>query len=165
MVDSILVLLVALLMLLSLALVVIPVVPVAALEWAIALVYAALTGFQRVTVPAAVLMTAFMLAGSTSGLWLPYFGLRGRGVSCLGLLAFFLGCALGTAAIPVPVLGTLIGGVAGVFLAEYARAREWRAALGGSGLALRVILVGMGLELAFAAAILLTFLVSVLTTA
>lgn len=164
MIEDVLLLLALILMVAGLALVVIPAVPVAALEWAIATLAAALTGFERVTVFAAALMTLFMLLGSTAGLWLPYFGLKGSGPSCLGLLAFFIGCAVGSAAIPVPLLGALIGGVAGVMLVEYARVREFRAALRRGGGALRVMLIGIALEFAFALAILVTFVVSVATT-
>jgi uncharacterized protein YqgC (DUF456 family) len=164
MIEGVLIVLAVVLMVAGLALVVIPAVPVAALEWAIVMAFGVLTGFTRTPLVAVALVTLFMLLGSTAGLWLPLFGLEGQGVSCLGLLAFFVGCAVGGALIPAPILGTLIGGVVGVMLVEFAKLREFRAALRRGGAALRVILTGMALEFVFALAILATFLVSVWAT-
>jgi len=161
--DAIGIPLTVLLMVITLPLAFVPVVPSSALQWAIALLFAALEGFQRVTLPAALVMTLWMLAGSTSGLWLPYFGMKGKGVSCMGLLAFAIGCLLGTL-IPIPILGSIIGGIVAVVVVEFARVGTWRAALSGGTAALRVMILGYVLEFAFSLAILVTFLVSVATT-
>lgn len=168
MVESVLILLTMLLMLLSLCLIVIPVVPVSALEWALAMVFAgvslALTGSSRVTLPAGILMTLLMLLGSTSALWMPFLGLRGKEISCFGLLAFFVGCIIGGIVIPVPVLGSMVGGVLAVVVVEYAKIREFRQAVRSGGTALKMIVYGMAAEFIFAVAIVGTFIVSVLTT-
>ncbi|NWF67936.1 MAG: DUF456 domain-containing protein [Chloroflexi bacterium] len=153
------------LMLLTLGLAFVPVVPASALQWAIAMLYGALTGFARVPLPAALVMTALMLIGATSGLWLPYFGLKGKGISCLGLIAFTVGALVGTMLIPLPLLGTLIGAVFGVFAAEFARWRTWRAAIAGGGAALRVMLLGFVVEFVISLLIFVTFLIGLAATA
>ncbi len=168
MVESLLILLTMILMVLSLGLIVIPVMPVSALQWALAMVFAgvslALTGSSRITVPAALLMTLCMLLGSTSALWMPFLGLRGKDLSCLGLIAFFVGCILGGILIPVPMLGSMIGGIVAVIVVEYAKIREFRQAFRSGGTALKMIIYGMVAEFIFATAIVATFIVSILTT-
>ena len=151
------------LMVIGLLLAFVPVVPASALQWAIAMLFGALTQFTRVTIPAAVIMTLLMLAGSTSGLWLPFFGMKGKGVSCLGLIAFMIGCVAGVV-IPIPILGSIIGGIVAVVIVEFARVGTWRAALSGGQAALRVMILGFVLEFVFGLAIFVTFLVSLATT-
>ena len=153
------------LMLVCLSLAFIPVVPSSALQWTIGILYGALGNFTRLTVPAAVIMTILMIAGSTSGVWLPYFGMRGKGLSCLGLIAFFIGCIIGTfIPLPIPFVGNIIGGVGAVVIVEYARIGEYRAALKSGGAALSMMILGFVFEFLFSLAIFFTFLISVLTT-
>lgn len=152
------------LMTLALLLIFIPAVPVSALEWAIAMVYGTLTGFTRLTPAAALLITVFMVIGSTSAFWMPFFGLRGKSLSCLGLFAFFVGMALGTALLPIPFVGTIAGGVIGVMLVEFARIQEWRRTIQSGSAALRLVVYGMLAELGFAVAIVLTTIVSIFST-
>jgi uncharacterized protein YqgC (DUF456 family) len=167
-IESLLIILTMVLMLFSLGLIVIPVMPVSALEWALAMLFAGLslafTGSSRVTLPAAMLMTVFMLMGSTSALWMPFLGLRGKDLSCLGLIAFFVGCIIGGIVIPVPLLGSMLGGVLAVVIVEYAKIREFRQAVRSGGTALKVIIYGMVAEFIFATAIVATFIISILTT-
>jgi len=153
------------LMVIGLMLILIPAVPVSALQWTIAIIYAALTGFQRVTPAAALLMSLFMILGATSGLWLPFFGLKGRNLSCLGLLAFFIGTIAGSFFIPIPILGALIGGVAGVMMVEYAQILEMGQAIQRGWTAVKLILMTMVAEFIFAVLIFATFVISVLSTA
>lgn len=169
MVESLLILLTMILMIVSLCLIVIPVVPVSALEWAIGMLFAGFslvfTGSSRVTLPAALVMTLFMLMGSTSALWMPFLGLHGKEMSCFGLLAFFIGCIVGGIVMPVPLLGSAIGGVIAVIIVEYANIREFGTAVRSGGTALKMIIYSMVAEFIFATAIVGTFIVSVLTTA
>lgn len=148
MAESILILIALIAMVASLFLILIPALPVTALEWAIAMIFAALTNFSIVTPGVALWLTLLMLIGSTSGLWLPLFGLRG-GISCPGLIAFFVGGIIGTAVIPVPFLGTIVGGVVAVLIVEYARVQDWQRALRGGSTALKVILTTMLIEFSF----------------
>lgn len=167
-IESVLIIATMVLMLLSLCLIVVPVMPVSALEWALAMIFTGLslafTGSSRVTLPAALLMTLFMLIGSTSALWMPFLGLRGKDISCLGLIAFFIGCIVGGIVIPVPLLGSMLGGILAVVIVEYAKIRELRQALRSGGAALKVIIYGMVAEFIFATTIVVTFIISILTT-
>jgi uncharacterized protein len=162
--DTLLILVILLAMFATLMLIVVSSVPVSALEWAIAMLFAALTGFQRVTPTAAILMTACMALGSTSQFWMPFFGMKGRQISCLGILAFFIGSVVGGILIPIPIIGSIIGGMVAVFLVEFARVREFRAAMRSGGAALKMMLYGMIVEFVCAAVIVAIFIVSVLTT-
>lgn len=148
----------------ALLLIMIPAVPVAALEWALAMILGALSGFTRLTPAGAILITALMVLGSTSQFWMPLLGLRGEGLSCMGLIAFFVGMAIGTAIIPIPFIGTLLGGLIAVIIVEYSRIGEMQQALRSGGKALKQVIYGMILEFVFAAAIFLTTLVSVIST-
>jgi uncharacterized protein YqgC (DUF456 family) len=151
------------LMVIGLFLAFVPLVPATALQWAIAMIFAAADGFHRVTVPAAVIITLLMLAGSTSGIWLPYFGMKGKGVSCIGLTAFMIGCMVGVL-IPIPIIGSMIGGIIAVVVVEFARVGTWRAAVQGGVAATRVMILGFVFEFVFSLAIFLTFLISLATT-
>jgi uncharacterized protein len=161
--DTVLLPVTVVLMLFALVLAFVPVVPATAVQWAIGMLFAGATGFQRVTPLAAVVMTGIMLAGVTSSLWLPYFGMRGKGLSCLGMIAFLIGGVVGTA-IPIPIVGSIIGGVAAVMVVEYARVREIRAAMQSGRAALKTVLLGFVLEFIFSLTIFIIFLVSVVTT-
>lgn len=153
---------VLILMILALFLVFIPVVPVAAVEWAIALVFGALTAFERLTIPAAVVMTAFMIIGSTSQYWAPFLGLKGKQMSCLGIIAFFVGAIIGTGILPL--IGTVIGGMIAVMIVEFINTQDWRKALIGGKVALQTFIVGMVMEFVFSAMIVATMIVSLATT-
>lgn len=155
---------VVVIMLLCLLLVIVPVVPVSAVEWTIAMVFGALTLFERVTIPAAVLITVFMIIGSTSQYWAPFIGLKGKQMSCLGIFAFFLGAMVGTGVIPIPIVGTLIGGILAVIAVEFLNTKDWRMALTGGKMAFTTFMIGMGMELLFSILIVATFIFSVSTT-
>jgi len=165
MTESLLIIVTLFLMTLSLLLILIPAVPVSALEWGIAMVFGALTGFSRLTPYAAIIATILMLVGSTAGLWMPFFGLRGKQLSCLGLLAFFIGMIAGSALIPLPFIGTIIGGVLGVMLVEFLRLKEINESLRSGGAALRLIIYGMIAEFFFSTALVGTVMLSILLTA
>jgi len=161
--DAVSIPFVLLLMIVGLVLIVVPVIPVPAVEWAIALIFGAATGFHRVTLPAALVMTILMIIGSTSGFWMPFFGLRGRELSCLGLIAFFAGFILGTF-IPIPLCGSFIGGIIAVFVVQLIQNRNLKSAVAGSGRALQLTVYGMVAEFLFGLLVIGVFCVSVLTT-
>lgn len=160
--DTLLIPLALIAMILGLVLIVVPVIPVPAVEWAIAMIFGAFTGFHRLTLPAAAVMTVLMIIGSTSGFWMPFLGLRGREMSCLGLLGFFAGFILGTA-IPIPLCGSFIGGILGVFVVQLAQDRNLKSALTGSSRALQLTLYGMVAEFLFGLLIVSVFCISILT--
>jgi len=155
--------LVLILMVLVLLLVFIPVVPVAAVEWAIFMIFGALTGFEQLTVPAAIVATVFMVIGSTSQYWAPFLGLKGKQMSCLGIIGFFIGAMIGTAVIPIPILGTIIGGILVVIAIEFLNTQDWRKALVGGKAALKTFVIGMAMEFVFSVLIIATFVFSLTT--
>jgi uncharacterized protein YqgC (DUF456 family) len=106
------------LMIFCLFLILIPSIPVTVLEWAIALIYGALTQFALLSLPATLVVTLLMIAGITSSLWMPFLGLKGRKISCMAMVVFFVGMFLGTA-IPIPIFGNFLGGAIAVFIYEY----------------------------------------------
>ncbi|MDQ7026751.1 MAG: DUF456 family protein [Anaerolineae bacterium] len=162
--SSLLIIITFLAMIGSLLLILIPAVPVTSLEWAIALIFGVLTGFERFTPLAAILVTGLMILGSTSGLWLPFVGMRGRQISCFGMIAFFIGMAIGSSLIPIPFLGTIIGGVIAVMLVEYLRIGKAKEAVASGKSALRMVIYGMIAEFVFATAIIVTTMASILMT-
>lgn len=155
---------VVILMICMLLLVAIPVVPVAAVEWAIFMVFGALTAFNQISAPAAIVATLFMIIGSTSQYWAPFLGLKGKQMSCLGIIGFFIGAMIGTAVIPVPILGTVAGGVIAVILIEFLNTQDWRKSLVGGKAAFTTYIIGMAMELVFSILIIGTFVVSLTTS-
>jgi uncharacterized protein YqgC (DUF456 family) len=127
------------------------------------MIFGAATVFQRLTIPAALVMTVLMVIGSTSGFWMPFFGLRGREMSCLGIIGFFAGFLLG-AAIPIPICGSFIGGIIAVFIVQLIQDRNVKSAVKGSGRALQLTIYGMMAEFLFGVLIIGVFCVSILTT-
>lgn len=139
----------------------VPVLPGLLLVWAAVLLWAVET-----STPAgwAVLGVATALAagGITVQYLLPGRRLKSLGVptrttlagAALALVGFFV----------VPVIGLFLGFVLGVYLAERVRLRTHAAAWPSTRHALRAALTSMGIELATALAIAVTWLVGVLST-
>ncbi|MBN1287420.1 MAG: DUF456 domain-containing protein [Anaerolineae bacterium] len=157
MAESVLIVVAIVLMLVVIFLSILPVIPGPALVWAIGVVFAALTGFERVTWLSVLLMTLFMALGSTADWWLPALGMKTQGGSCLAIVGSLIGGLIGTFAIPVPIIGTLVGAVLGAFVFELARLREFRAALDAGGAALVAYVVSMAAEIVFSALIFFVF--------
>ncbi len=143
---------------------IIPFVPGPILVWSIGLLTAFLTGFDRVTPLAAGLMTIFMLVGTFQEFWLPFFGIRSEGLSCLGAIGSIIGGLVGTFLIPIPIIGTILGSMAGALLVELARFREMRRAFTAGRVAFTLYLWGVVVEFAFSILIILTFAVSAWST-
>jgi len=140
---------------------IIPFVPGAILTWALAMVYSLST--RTVSTPVIIIMTLLMIAGATGDYWLPLIGVRGKGLSCLGAIGSFVGGMAGTFLIPIPILGTILGGIAGAMLVEFGRIRQLRHALQAGQTSLKLFLLGVVVQFSFSLAILLTFVVSLLS--
>lgn len=152
------------LMILCLFLIMIPSIPVTVLEWAIAIVYGALTTFTRLNLIGALIVTILMIAGITSSLWMPFFGLKGRKISCLAMVAFFVGMFFGTA-IPIPIFGNFIGGAIAVLIVEYlTTGGDIDHALDMSEATFTVVLLSMLVEFLMAGSIVLVTGISMLLT-
>jgi uncharacterized protein YqgC (DUF456 family) len=162
--ESIIIIITLALMFFSLLLIFIPVVPVTALEWAIAVIFGAVTGFSRMPILSVVIVTVLMILGVTSNLWMPIFGLRGRQISCMAMVAFFVGMILG-AAIPVPIIGSFIGGMMGVMIVEYMRTGDHDHAIEAGESAVVVMMMSMVLEFLMAGGIVLVTVISIIGTA
>lgn len=153
------------LMFLTLVVSLIPYVPGPALMWLIGIVFAFVDDFERVTMPAVILMTIFMVIGSTTEFWLRALGMQRRGGSCWGFLGSIIGGTVGTMVIPIPILGTLIGAVAGALIVEFMRIGELRHALHAGQSVIEMYVVGILVEFTMSVCILGIFVASVIWTA
>ena len=150
------------LMLFAIAASIIPFVPGPALVWLIGVAYAALTGFARVTWVGVGVMTVFMLVGATAGWWMSALGMKAQGGSWLGVAGALVGGLIGTFAIPLPIVGTVVGMAAGAMLLEYTRARRVRAAIRAGGASVAAYLMGVFVEMAMSVLIFAVFIGSLI---
>src|SRR5262245_3198093 len=74
----------------------IPLTPGPVLLWGVAILFGASDNFQRVTPVVAVIMSVLMLISVTNDFWLPLFGVRTGGLTCLGAVGSFIGGILGS---------------------------------------------------------------------
>ena len=85
-------------------------------------------------------------------------------MGCRTSLGSFAGGFLGTFLIPIPLLGTVIGLVAGALLMELAQFGDLRKAMGAGQAALKQFVVGYALTIAIIVAILVVYVISILST-
>lgn len=153
-----------LLMLVTVGLSFIPILPGPLLPWAVGIVYGALTGWQRLTPAAAVVMTVLMLVGVTADWWRPLLGAKTTGMGCKTSLGSFVGGLIGTFLIPIPLVGTVIGLVAGALVVELAQFGDLRKAMQAGQSALKLFAIGYALNIAISIGIFVIYLISILTT-
>jgi uncharacterized protein YqgC (DUF456 family) len=163
--DDISIALMIVMMLVALVISIVPFVPGPVLLWLMGTVYGIANGFDRITVIAVLLMTLFMLIGSTQDLWLRAFGMRTQGASCWSVLGSLIGGIIGTGLIPIPIVGTAIGIMVGALLVEFMRLGELADAFKAGRVAVTTFMVGFIVELSMSIAIFITFIVSVWSTA
>ncbi len=144
-------------MLASLILLVIPVAPVCLLLAVIATIATFLMNFQPISVFALVIIWVLAIIGSSAEGWLPVFGLRGKGLGCMGIVAFFVGVIVGGFLIPLPIVGSIIGAVVAVIGVQLLQVGELKAALQSGGQALKYVLLAMVAETVFSVLILLVW--------
>ncbi len=149
-----------LLMILAVLASLIPMIPGPALVWAIGLLYAVLTGFARVSTLAIIIMTALMLLGSTSGWWMQILGMKASGGSWVGVFGGLVGGLIGSFAIPIPIVGTLIGVVAGTLLVELLRVGDAKEAAKSGRIALKGYLLTLLTETGISALIVIVFAIA-----
>lgn len=164
-VEGTLVLVASILMIATVVLAFIPVMPGPMLGWGVSLVFAIVEGFQRMTPAAVVATTVVMLLGSTSDLWMNYFGVRTGGLSCLTSVGAFVGGLVGTFVIPFPVVGTLIGSVGGAVLVELLRWRQLRQAVRAGQTTAKMMAISYVVQLSASILIFVIYVVSLQTTA
>lgn len=162
--ESALVTISVIVMVLGVILAFVPILPGALIVWAIGIVSAWLTQFERVTPIAAIVMTILMVISMSSDYWLPMLGVKTSGLSCLSAIGSIIGGLIGTFVIPIPIVGTLIGTVLGALILEYVVLREKTRALRAGQVALKLFVIGYILELVMVFAIVAVFLVSIAST-
>ncbi|NWG18199.1 MAG: DUF456 domain-containing protein [Chloroflexi bacterium] len=148
----------------TLLLSIIPMIPGPAILWAIGVVFAILTDFQRATPAAIILMTLLMTAGSTTEIWMPMLGIQSKGMPCLSVIGGLFGSILGTILLPIPLVGTITGAVAGSLLVEFVRIGDVRKAVEAGRSAFGLYLVGFAVEFVTCLIMFGVFIVSLWTT-
>ncbi len=151
------------LMLTSLVFVIIPFMPAPLVVWVVAIGYALIEGFDRLTILGSVLMTVLMIIGVTVDFWLRPLGMGGHG-GCLTAIGSLIGGILGTFLIPIPILGSIIGAVLGAFFVQLIRQRELQDAVDAGGATLKMIVVGKMIEFVICLVMFAVFLGSVYFT-
>lgn len=162
--PTLLLILASTMMVVTLVLAFIPILPGSLMPWAVGIVYGALTGWQRVTPVAAVIMTLLMLVGVTADYWRPLLGAKTTGMGCRTSLGSFAGGLIGTFLIPIPLLGTVIGLVVGALVMELLQFGDLRKAMSAGRAAFKQFVVGYALTIALSVAIFIVYLISVLST-
>jgi uncharacterized protein YqgC (DUF456 family) len=125
----------------------IPLVPASLLLWLIGSITAYLEGFERIPIVSVVIMTVLMILGATNEIWLPLLGIRAAGGSCWSSLGAFIGGIIGAFFIPIPLVGALIGYIAGALVFELARLRELRRAIKAGHSAFKSYLINYVVQL------------------
>ena len=146
-------------MLIGLVGVLLPIVPGLLLIWLAGLWWTLADGGGPVRWTVLALLTAMLAAGTVVKYVLPARSASARGAPPSTLVAGALGALVGF--VVIPVVGILVGGLAGLYLAEYARLRE----PGPAWLSTRAALVGIGIgvlvELSTGVVMVVTWLIGV----
>lgn len=106
------------------------------------------------------LMVVLAGCGTVAKYVLPARATAGRGAPWTTLLIGAIGAVVGF--FVIPVVGLIIGGLLGIYLAELVRLKDWRAALDSTWAALVGIGVGMLVELTAGVLAALTWLIAAL---
>ncbi len=154
--------LVAVVMAVGLAGVLIPVLPGLLLVWAAGLVWTVADGGGAVRWTVFGALTVLLVGATVAKYALPARMAAARGAPMTTLLIGAAGAVVGF--FVIPVVGALIGAVAGIYLAEYGRLQDGRAALAATRAALVAIGIGVLIELAAGVIMVLTWLGGVLAT-
>jgi hypothetical protein len=141
----------------------IPLIPGTVMVWLIGVIAAFANQFQQVTIAAAITMTLIVLISATRDFWLPVFGMRTSGLSCLTSLGAMIGGICGTLFIPVPILGTLIGTIIGAFIVEFIAARRVSRGFKAGTVAFKLFIISYVIEIISAWSIFVVFLISIAT--
>ncbi|MGH2537645.1 MAG: DUF456 domain-containing protein [Candidatus Promineifilaceae bacterium] len=128
------------LILVGLAGILLPLLPGMILIWVSILAYAVLEGFAAIDWLTFSSLTLIALVSGTADLWLTHMGAKRFGATRRSMIYGALGAVAGfilfTFVVPVPVLGSMFGGIAGyaagVLLGQYQEFRNWRVALKAS---------------------------------
>lgn len=136
--DAVAIVLVAAAMAISLAGTVFPLFPGIILAWAAALAFGFVTGFDLTGVVIMLLITAITAVTYVYMVKLPKEATEARGASKSAIRWGALGAVVGF--FVIPVIGFIVGGVVGVFGAEYSRTQDTRPAWEAT----KGVLIGVG---------------------
>ena len=121
------------LLLLGLVGTVIPIIPGVLLMWLTVFIYSLADGFAAVSMPAFLVISVIAVITGTSDLWLTLFGAKKGGASIKSMLIGTAGAIAGS--FIFPLVGTIVGYIAGLLLGEYWQHGDWelakKAGLGG----------------------------------
>ncbi len=96
----------------------VPALPGAVIIWIGALLHGAMTGWSPLGLRAQLILAALMLAAAGGQFLISAAGAKRFGSSNWGVLGAGIGLLVGTLAIPVPVLGSLLGAFLGALFVE-----------------------------------------------
>lgn len=102
---------------------ILPLLPGLPIVWAAALVYGVGAGFGTLGWLCFGLITAVGVSGMIAGVTVPKRHVEGGGAPLSTIVAGAIGAVIGF--FVIPVVGLIVGGIAGVFVAEYARTGAW----------------------------------------
>lgn len=128
--TTISIILCALLMLAGLVGAFVPVLPGVPLAWAGLLIYAWVTGFERISILVVVIFFIVMVITVALDLLAPMLGAKKYRASKFGIIGAFLGFVVGIIFLGPP--GIIIGPLAGAFLGELIAVRKPKQALGSA---------------------------------
>jgi uncharacterized protein len=154
--------LIALVMAVGLVGVVVPLLPGLLLVWGAGLVWAVAEGEGTARWIVLAVMTLLLVAGTLAKYALPLKSAAARGAPLSTLVVGALGAIVGF--FVIPIVGLLVGGVAGVYLAELVRHHDVRRAWEATRAALMAIGIGVLIELTAGVAMVLVWAVGVITT-
>lgn len=137
--DAFGIFLIALAMLAGLVGTALPLIPGLPVVWGAALVYGLAAGFGGTGTVAFTVITLLAIGGIIAGLVLPHRRVAAGGAPRSTVLAGVVGAIVGF--FVIPVIGLLIGGVTGIWLAEYRRTADRAAAWKST----RDMVVGFGI--------------------
>lgn len=126
-------------LLVGLAGTIVPILPGILLMWAAVVGYGLVAGFDAIGIGAIVVVTVLAAISVILGLVLPKQAADAAGASTKSQWAAVLGAIIGF--FVIPVVGALVGAVAGIALAEYGDKGDW----GPAWQSTKGVLKGMGL--------------------
>jgi len=138
---------------------IVPVLPGPPLVFLGALFYAYRTHWEQVSWPSLSILFLLMLVGSTSNLWLSFFGARKSGASIWASVAAIIGGLVGLMVFSLP--GLLIGSLGAIAAVEYSLHKDWKKVLKAGGGYLGGYLLSIAVELAVCLSMVAIFLVAI----
>ncbi len=139
---------------------IVPALPGPPLVFIGALFYAYQSDWAQVSWPSLSVLFLLMLVGSTSNVWLGYFGARKGGASIWASVAAFFGGLLGLMILHLP--GLFIGSIGAIVAVEYSQHKDWKKVLRAGTGYLAGYLLSMVVELLVCLLMIAIFLLAIM---